>query len=387
MTSVEALVTPAVMKWARDAMGYRLDEAARKIGRPVEDIQGWEDGTRRPTMAQLRKASEVYKRPLAVFYLPQPPRDFATLRDFRSLPESATREYGVELALLVRAVGFRHRWLSDYLESEGAEPLSFVGSVTTQTPARQTAQDIRHTLAIETAEIKRLSHPNEALRYWIRKIEAAGIFVFRGRAVAPEQARGFVISGRYAPIIFVNSGDALSAQIFTLAHELAHVWLGHTGISNLETSGRALNPEAEKIEVYCNQVAAEVVLEPAEFHEVWLRLHHPDLEQRIEKAAREFYVSEEVIARRLLQEGKIDKQAYEKVRAWVKQRWQEKSLKQKGGFATHPVKMAARNGHLFTRTVITGFRSGNISGNDASELLNVKINHFPQLAKEVGLPA
>lgn len=387
MASVAALVTPAVMKWAREKMGLRLDEAARKIGRPVEDVQGWEDGTRRPTMAQLRQASEVYKRPLAVFYLPEPPRDFTTLRDFRSLPDKETRQYGADLALLIRTVDFRRRWMSEYLESEGAETLLFVGSATLRTPPSQVAQDIRRTLAINTAHLRTLPTYRETLRYWIHQTEAAGIFVFRARDIALEEARGFVMSDRYAPIIVLNSRDALAAQIFTLAHELAHVWLGHTGISNLETTGHAVDQDSSTVETYCNRVAADVILEPAEFRQVWSLAHHPDLAQAIEKTAREFKVSEEVVARRLLQEGKLDQQTYESVRARVRQRWQEESLKQKGGRVAHEVKMAARNGHLFTRTVINGFRSGAISGRDASELLNVKINHFPRLAKKVGLVA
>jgi Zn-dependent peptidase ImmA (M78 family) len=386
MASVTALVTPELMKWARETMGLRLDEAARKIGRSVEEIQGWEDGTRKPTMSQLRKVSEVYKRPLAVFFLPEPPRDFTTLRDFRRLPERETREYSVELKLRIRTVDFRRRWLSEYLESEGVEPLSFVGSISLRTPASTTAKNIRHTLEIDTSDIKQLRF-SEALRYWVRKAEEAGVFVFRGREIPLEQGRGFVISDRFAPVIYINSRDAWSAQIFTLAHELAHIWLGHSGISNLEVDGQVADQDVEKIEIYCNQVAAEVVLAPSEFHEVWSRLYQENLEHRIEKISREFKVSEEVIARRLLQEGKIEKQSYESVRARVKERWQQESIQKKSGWAKHSVKMASRNGHLFTRTVINGFRSGNISGRDASELLNVKINHFPRLAQEVGLAA
>ncbi len=383
MTSVEALITPAVMKWARESMGLRLDEAAKKIGRPVEDVEGWEDGSRRPTMAQLRKASEVYKRPMAVFYLPKPPRDFTTLRDFRSLPDSETRKFSADLALLIRAVDFRRRWLSDYLVGDGAEPLAFVGSVTLRTPPSQTAQNIRRTLEINTNEIKGTTA--DALRYWIGKAEAAGIFIFRSRDIPLDQARGFVMSDPYAPIVFINSRDAQAAQIFTLAHELAHVWLGHSGISNLELSGRTTDQEAAEIERYCNQAAAEVILEPAEFRQMWPRLGGENLTQQIGKAARAFRVSDEVIARRLLQEGIIDNQTYKKVRAEGKRRWEQEDQHKKAGPVRHSLRMATRNGHLFTRTIISGFRSGNISGRDASELLNVKINHFPQLAKEVGL--
>lgn len=386
MASVEALVTPEVIKWAREQMSLSLEEAARKIGRPVEDVAGWEDGSRRPTIAQLREASRVYKRPLAVFYLPAPPKGFSTLRDFRSLPESSPRQYSPELALLIRTADFRNRWLSEYLENDGVEPLPFVASASLGDPPGRVAADIRETLAITQTDLRHCSGRDEASRLWIRKAEAIGIFVFRLRSVSLAEARGFVISNAYAPMIFINANDAKAGQIFTLAHELAHIWLGHTGISNLETHGRMIDQEASAVETFCNQVAAEVILPPQDFRKSWA-VAEGDLDTKIARLAREFKVSELVIARRLFQEGIIARQVYEQIQTDVQKRWQEESRKEKkGGPVDYSVKMAAQNGHMFTKTVIAGFLSGAVSGRDASELLNVKINNFSKLGKAVGLP-
>ncbi len=385
MASVEALVTPEVMKWAREQMSLSLDEAARKISRPVEDIIGWEDGTRRPTIAQLRDAARVYKRSLAVFYLSAPPEGFATLRDFRTLPESESRQYSPELALVVRTADFRQRWLSEYLEDEGNEPLSFVGSASLNDSPGRVAAGIRETLAMTHSELRECSGYDGALRLWIHKVEAAGVFVFRLRDVSVTEARGFVISDPYAPMIFLNANDAKAAQIFTLAHELGHLWLGHTGVSNLETRGRVIDQEADAVEVFCNQVAAEVILPPQRFREVWATAPSGALDKKIAKMAREFKVSEIVIARRLLQENVIARESYEEIQNNVKQRWEERRKEEKGGPVDYSIKMAARNGHMFTKTVLAGFLSGTISGRDASQLLNVKINNFTKLGKTVGL--
>ncbi len=386
MASVEALVTPEVMKWAREQMSLSLDEAARKIGRPVDDIVGWEDGSRRPTIAQLREAARVYKRPLAVFYLPAPPKGFSTLRDFRSLPESQSRQYSPELALVIRTADFRSRWLSEYLENEGGEKLSFVGSSSLSDSPARLADEIREKLAITQSNLRLCSGRDEALRLWIRKAEAIGVFVFRLRSVSVTEARGFVISDPYAPMIFINANDAKAAQIFTLAHELAHVWLGHTGISNLETRGRAVDREAAAVETFCNQVAAEVILPPQVFRDSWAA-RSENLDTRITRLARDFKVSELVVARRLLQEGIITRQKYEQIQSDVLQRWQEESRKEKkSGPVDYSIKMAAQNGYMFTKTVVAGFLSGSVSGRDASELLNVKINNFGKLGKAVGLP-
>ncbi len=102
MPRVKANITPRVMEWARESCGYSIEDAASKIGRSAEEISAWEIGELQPTIPQARRASEVYKRPLAVFFLPEPPADFHTLRDFRRLPSGYSREYSPHLNFLVR---------------------------------------------------------------------------------------------------------------------------------------------------------------------------------------------------------------------------------------------------------------------------------------------
>ena len=126
----EALVTPSVMKWARERARLDISTAAHKLHRPETDIAMWESGEKRPTLAQAKKASEVYKRSLAVFYLPEPPKDFDTLKDYRLLPDQSLGEWSPELALLIRQVMVKQQWLSEYLQEIEMDKVSFIGSVT-----------------------------------------------------------------------------------------------------------------------------------------------------------------------------------------------------------------------------------------------------------------
>ena len=172
MPRVEALVTPSVIKWAREQAKMSIDEAARKIKRSPADIQAWENGTLRPSIAQARKASEVYRRPLAVFYLPEPPKDFRTLRDFRTLPNNNLREYSSELALLIRTAEYRQEWTREHLLDEGEEPLSFVGSASLNENPRDVARDILETLQLSPQDQQECNTRQGALRLWLEKAES-----------------------------------------------------------------------------------------------------------------------------------------------------------------------------------------------------------------------
>ena len=312
MAKIEALITPSVLKWARERSGLTIEVASRKIGRTVAEILSWENGELKPTIPQARKAAEAYKRPLAVFYLPEPPRDFDTLRDFRSLPIDHPPEFSSELALLVRTAQYRMEWMSDFLRSEDVSPLPFVGSISINTPPTEASRKITETIQVSSSDQIQCGNRSEALRMWIDQTEKAGIFIFRQGQISLKEARGFVFCDYYAPFIFINSEDAKAAQLFTLAHELAHLWLNECGISNLEPIEFGNENEAAKIEVYCNKVASELVLNSSMFD---FMLHKVDeskpIYDKVEELSGYFKVSEEVIARRMLNVGLLSADTYE----------------------------------------------------------------------------
>ncbi len=393
MSRLEALITPSVIRWAREQARLSLEEVAKKVGRPIEEVEGWENGSNILSLAQARRLSEIYRRPLAVFYLPSPPNSFETLRDFRSLPDLGIREFHPDLAFLLRSTKYKQEWIREFLLADGLKPLPFIGSATLASSHREVALEILKILKISPEEQRKCTSRQEALRLWLEKTEKAGVFVLRQGQIPLTEARGFVMVDDIAPFIFVNSGDSKAAQIFTLAHELAHLWINRSGISNLEMMGKPVDPESVQIEVFCNKVAAEAVLEEQIFTKEWQKqLTDRTIEEKIKLVAGTLNVSEEVVARRLLDKRIISQEYYLKLRQFYQERWHEiKSLERekmktsKGG-PSYYVTMVAKNGYAFTQTVVSAFMAGSLTGRDASSLLNVKVNNFQRLGEAAGIP-
>lgn len=389
--TTRAPITPDVICWARETAKLSVAEAAAAIGRPESDIIAWEDGSLQPTMPQARKAAHVYKRPLAVFYLPAPPKGWQVLRDFRTLPMDEPREYSAELSYLMREAVSRQEWLREFLIEDGSDPLKFIGSATTSTNVLSLAQAIRSQLGITTEACCTCRSRDEALGLWMAKAEEAGVFLFREGSVGCVEARGFVLADEYAPFIFLNSSDAKVAQIFTLAHELVHLWINEPGVSNLETRGSSPDKSAESIEVFCNAVAGYLVLDQAAFEQSYkLRDRSRAIKEHIESLSSHFKVSREVVARRLLEMGELTQKTYAALRRQYHEEWlefrEQERLRQKSretGPSYYRV-LVSKNGKAYTRTVLSAYYSGAVSGRTTSELLNVKINNLPKLAEEAG---
>ena len=388
----EALITPSVIKWAREKAKLSIEEAASKIRRPPEDIKNWENGSLKPSIAQARNAARVYRRPLAMFYLPEPPSDFSTLRDFRSLPGQELRKYSPELTLLIRNTRYRQEWMKEYLVKEGADRLAFVGSSSIKDDPRDVAKSIREIIDISIKEQKKCKTPYDYLLLWLKKSESSGIFVFRQRQIRLKEARGFILSNEIAPFIFINSDDSKAGQLFTLVHELAHLWIDKSGVSNIESSGSSVDEDAKQTEIFCNEVAAQTLLEQNAFKEEW-RLQNPDLNirERIYKTAGIFNVSEEVVARRLLELDVISKSLYSELREYYQKRWRDYKKREKRRFSkskggpSYYVITLSQNGYAFTETVVGAYAGGSISGRDASALLNVKTNNIHKLGQTAGI--
>lgn len=391
MPRVKANITPDVIKWARKSCHYNIEEAAEKIGRSSAEIEAWESGELKPTIPQAREASKVYKRPLAVFFLPRPPKDFSTLRDFRKLPAGIPREYCPNLVFTIRQTQERQEWLRGFLKEEGFSPLKFIGSVSIEIDSIKLASRIRKMLNVDYDKIRKCRTRGETLRLWIDAVEDLGVFVFQGgnmqyEKIAVKEARGIALTDQYAPFVFLNAQDAKVARIFTLAHELAHLWINEPGVSNLAPKGRNLKG-AGKIEVYCNFVAAEIILPQSEFSEFWNDLDRSEpLDSRIDNSSRHFKVSKTVIARRLLNWKEISQDKYLKLaeqfyREWLEHKERERKLLAEAKGGPHPYQTKViNNGISFSRLVLSAYQGGRLSGRDTSSLLGVKIDKISKYA-------
>lgn len=398
MARQQANVNPVMLAWARKTARMDSAQAARKIGRPVEEIEAWENGESLPTLPQARKAAEVYKRPFALFYFPEPPQDYSVLKDFRRLPEDESEAFTPELAFMIRQAQSRREWMSEFLRSAGAPPLDFIGSAQVGDDHYELAARIRQKLSISPEEARRAPTRDDALRLWISRAEEIGIFVSRigkrqGQVMSLKEARGFVLSDQYAPFIFLNDHDAKSAQIFTLAHELVHLWIDEPGVSNLEHIGPVRTAE-DRVEIYCNKVAAEILVPRDFFLPQWEGLDPEEpLEERISRLSGRLKVSRAVVARRLLDLRKIKQGVYVQLVDQFREEWFEVKAKEKaknkkksgGAPVFHPLTLNS-NGRAFSRVVISAYRRGELSGRDTSRLLDIKLNHIPKQAKLLKLP-
>jgi len=397
--SVEALITPSVLEWARKRSRLREDEAALRIlgkDSPLTELVAkllqWESGLSRPTIAQMRKVCEVYKRPLAMFYMEEPPEEFETLRDFRSGSASGRTDFSPSLALLLRRSFSKSAWLHDYLRASGNETLAFVGAANVSDGALNVAERIRRQLGVTPLDQINSSSREEALRLWIRHAEQQGIFVFRD-LLDPEEVSGFVVSDTLAPFIFLNGNDAVAKQLFTLGHELCHLWLDQSSISDLRPFTPHLDTEIIEIETFCNLVSSQLLLSEPEFGVRWHLLpSNQPLELKISDMSRTFKVSEEAIAIRLLRWGVLDEKKYWSLREQYRVRWikwqaeNREKLRNTDGGPSPYVTSVSHNGRSFTQTIVSGYLEGSISGRDASALLNFKVNNLKKLGRTAGLP-
>src|ERR1035437_249628 len=393
MTSgIKALITPSVLKWAREQAGMNITIAAEQIGRSENEIDEWEKGVSLPSLAQARKISEKYKRALAVFYLPEPPKTYQTLRDYRSFNSSDGKIFSPQLSFLIQRAEHRQEWLNSTLLEEGKSPLSFIGSASISSLTIEVSKNIKSVFKITTKNQKESKTRDEALNLWIKGAENLGINICREGKIDSKELRGFVISDKLAPFIYLNSNDAKAAQLFTLLHEVAHLWIDASGISNIIIFKNKLPSKDQKVEIFCNEVASLVLLENEEFVKTWNLLPlDVKLNEKIEKCSSVFKVSEEVIARRLTDLGIIKNEQYEELREYYNKRWvdlqKKKKIKrqnQKGGPSVHLLQVLS-NGKVFTRAILNSYSADRITGVDASNYLNAKINHFYKLSKYAGL--
>ncbi|MFC1743115.1 ImmA/IrrE family metallo-endopeptidase [Candidatus Riflebacteria bacterium] len=386
--SHKALINPILLKWARDKAGYSVADVAKKMGKAEDIILKWESGAKSPTISQTRKLADIYKRPLAVFFLSEVPMDFSVLKDFRRLPLGMEPSFSPELRLLMRQAQNHQEWVEDYYAAKKYRKLKFIGSASINIPSLSLAEKIRKVLGIPLNFYKTLPSKPDALRIWIEKIEQAGIFVFQSGKVAPTEARGFAVSSQRAPFIFLNSKDPASARIFTLLHEVVHIWINETGVSNLMPVF-AGQRQVDKIEVFCNKTAGEILVPSKLLKDIWLpeEAKH-NFKQHLSTVADLFKVSREVIARRLLTSKFINQEKYLEIREFLIKEWDtiQKKRKSAPGGPPYARMVILNNGKSFSSLVLSTYINGEITGRDISDLLNVNLKNIPKIVSELGIP-
>ncbi len=389
---IKALVKPAVLKWARESLNLSLAEAAKKIGVKASKLSAWESepATSTPTIGQLRKAAAVYKRPLAVFFLSDPPRDFDALKDFRRLPDPTQATPSPALNLEIRRAQMRRETALELAAGLAIEPLRIQTLRSNFNDAEHLAAEARRILGVTLEAQCGWRERYEALHGWIAALERAGILVFQTGAVPLEEARGFSISANLYPVIVVNAKDSPRGRVFTLIHEFAHVLLNRGGLCDLHTTRRQSSQD-EDVEVFCNQVAGAFLLPSTEFLRepavAGKAVRAPWEEREVRQLAEKYSVSQEVVLRRLLTLGRISQSFYRQRRQELIEAYKREAKRTQGGFAPYHVLKMRDLGRAFTRLVLEAYHTETINSSDVAEMLGVKLKHLSTIEQDVVEPA
>jgi len=387
----KAFITPNVLKWARESARMTEDTAAAKVSVSIEKLKEWEAGTSQPTIRQAQTLAKAYKRPFALFFLPEIPRDFQPLQDFR---KSGSKALTTSSIFIIREIQQKQAWISDMNAENEEEKLSFVGRFSINDNPQIVAQDILKTLSIEPASCK----TENPIKEWINATEQNGIFVSRTSFIHSrlkldsEELQGFAIADPYAPFVFINSDDWNAPQLFTLVHELAHLWIAETGISNEIEPELKHKDKFHPVELFCNEVAANALMPK----EVLLNIGASSFRSSKDlfKVARLLGVSLFALLVRALNLDLISASTYQKLKSqadfdyseYLKREAEKKAKqkeKEKSGGPNYFLLLLNRNSRLFTQTVLDAFRGGSIEPTLASNLLNIQVNKFQKLESQM----
>ncbi len=376
-------VNPELLSWARERAG--LDSLA--LTNRFPKLPDWENRTQLPTLRQLEEFARAVHVPIGFLFLPAPPNEALPIPDFRTLPERTITRPSPNLLDTIYLCQQRQDWYIEFSRMHGLPRVDFIGTATTDNEPVAVAVAMRAALALSAADREHLPTWADALRQLNGKAEEAGVLIMASSIVGSnshrkldvEEFRGFALADDLAPVVFINAADSKAAQMFTLVHELAHLWLGASGIS--DPSAGYVPDQA--IERWCNAVAAEVLVPQAELQRRY-RAHMPVAEE-IQHLARVFKVSTLVALRRLFDAGFIDRRTF-----WQSYRDELARIRaldrgETGGGNFYRT-LGARTGKRFARAVLSSTLEGQTLFQDAFRMLGVrKTSTFYEAARELGV--
>lgn len=369
-------VQPEVLRWARQSVGLTVGDVAAMLKRQPEEIEDWENGAAAPTYPQLEKlAYAVYKRPLAVFFLPTPPEESLPQREFRTLPDTDLQRLQRDTYLQIRRAHAYQLGLRELFDGHNPADrqiwktfsLSLIEDITAQ------AASIREHLGITIERQAEWKSDEQALKTWRSAVEACGIFVFKA-AFKQKEISGFCLKDDHVPVIYLNNSSTKTRQIFSLLHELAHLLLSMNGLSKFDTAYIDQLPNYErKVEQFCNAVAAEVLI-PVEDFSIQTEHLPADLgrasEDQFAALAGRYGVSREAILRRFLDQGRVGRTYYEsKAKHWAAQ-------KKEGGGGNWYLNQGAYISDRFAQEVLSRHYRHQISLEQAADLLGIKPKNY-----------
>ena len=387
-------VNPEILRWARETAGFTLEEASDKLGirgargiSAVDRLAALEYGENEPTRPLLLKMAKKYRRPLLVFYMSDPPRRGNRGQDFRTLPEGYSITSNALVDVLIRNVQARQSIIRAALEDEEeADPLPFVGSMKMSDGVIPLVDSIQKTINFDLSKFHSQYSPEDAFKYLRSSVESIGVFVLLigdlgsyHTAFDLDLYRGFALSDDVAPFIIINDRDSRAAWSFTLVHELAHIWLGQTGISSRSSE--------KGIEQFCNKVASELLLPEAELSELNISNTYGFEERKtlISDFAKARNLSSSMVAYNLYIKGEISKDSWLQLNTAYRSLWIEakadkrRKAREKNGGPNYYIVRKHRVGENLITLVQRMIAGGTLTTSKAGKVLGVKPKNVQKL--------
>lgn len=377
-------IAPDLLRWAVERAGWDEQTALQRF----PQLDDWTAGVRQPTLKQLEKFAHATHAPFGQLFLPEPPIEPLPMPDLRTIKDAAVRRPSADLLDTIYLCQERQDWYRDFATENGLDPVSYIGSVS--------IEDAPATVAHRMHELLGDAHPGPVVpgswsatfRRLVDGIEASGALVMVSgvvganthRMLDPREFRGFALADEIAPLVYVNGADTKAAQIFTLIHEFAHLWLGGSALSDANVAERSVNTT----ERWCNDVAAEFLVPLDILRAVYRGDASPEA---LDELARQFSVSTLVMLRRIADAGFL---------AWVdfRARYIDEErrvlaklaeVREAGGGGNYYNTQPLRLSRQFARSVIESTHEGNTRYRDAYQLLGLtKHSTFEGLADQLG---
>lgn len=373
-------VRPELLDWARERAGLSVDAIVQRLPK----FEEWERQEIQPTLRQLEQFARLTYTPIGYLFLPEPPVERLPIPDFRTVADAGVVRPSPDLLDTLYTCQQRQEWFRDYARGEGQEPVTVIGQASVDSDIETVAANMRTALGFDLAERRRMPTWTDALRRFIEQAEALGVLVMvngvvgnnNRRKLNPGEFRGFALVDGLAPLIFVNGADTKNGQMFTVAHELAHIWLGQSALSD----ATAATVPANRIERWCNQVAAEFLVPLDALRPEIRRATDPAEESN--RLARVFKVSSLVILRRMHDTGALGRDEM-----WTAYEAELERLRAipKGSGGDFYLTQAVRVSKRFARALVSSTLEGQTLYRDAFRLLGFsKLDTFRELGKNLG---
>lgn len=386
MASISVNVNPEIINWILNTIQF--EDIASSV---VELLHKWQAGEKTPTFHQVEDMSKKTNIPLGYFFLDKPPIEECPIVEYRTVASVSATEPSRNLMDTVDLMTDIQEWMKEYVIENGQEEMEYVGSAVGMTDAFLVAEDIRKRLDIDKDWYADRTNMADSFRFIKKRLENIHVLLMMSgivgnnthRKLNINEFRAFTLVDQYAPLIFINSCDSDSGKLFSLFHELAHIWVGENSFYNEQTG---MNPVNQGMEKFCNAVAGEILVPTEFFLEKWNN-GNEEYQSEIERIAKVFKCSRFVVARKALDNGKISQEVYKRVVEELTSRfqeWQERQSENKDSGGNYYRNLASKIDRNFITALARSASEGRTQYTEIYRLTNTNRKTFGKLLNEMG---